>query len=83
MQPAEAPKQGLATWEMHPGSCSSKSIRSDSSSAKDGGAIDLKLSNFGNSGKVCPLSLPVRLGLYVGGTEKLLHVSGNRSVATV
>lgn len=68
---------------MHPGSCSSKSIRSDSSSAKDGGAIDLKLSNFGNSGKVCPLSLPVRLGLYVGGTEKLLHVSGNRSVATV
>ena len=50
---------------------------------EDGGAIDLKLSNFGNSGKVCPLSLPVRLGLYVGGTEKLLHVSGNRSVATV
>lgn len=65
------------------GSCSSKALAWDSTAMEDKGAVEFRLSTFSNSVSACRLNLPVRLGLYLGGTEKPLEVSGNRSVASI
>lgn len=64
------------------GSCSSSGLEWALSSTKSGAAVKIRLTPIGSAPE-CQLSIPVRMELYVGGTEKPLHVFGNHRVTTL